>query len=139
MQFIHALLPIIPGRVWPMLGRSGLLELGRGGGRLSSIVGSIELVSGRFDLLLACTRLFEALVDDFVSNAAQRRSGGKASARFGNEDSTGTGVPDQSKQPQILAGVVISTPDFLAIKDIFRVGSHKTRLTVILLLLLRDC
>jgi nuclear pore complex protein Nup188 len=62
-------------------------------------VGSVELVSGRFDLLLACTRLFEALVEDFVSNAIQRRSSGvKSSARFGNDDEPmGTGVPDQSR------------------------------------------
>lgn len=103
MHFIHALLPLSPNRVWPLVARSGLLELGRGGGRLSSIVGSVELVSGRFDLLLACTRLFEALVEEFVANAVQRRSGVKSSARFGNEESAGFGVPDQVLSKALLS------------------------------------
>lgn len=103
MQFIHALLPIFPNRVWPIVARSGLLELGRGGGRLSSIVGSVELVSGHFSLLLACTRLFEALIEEFVANAVQRRSATKSSARFVNEESAGFGVPDQVLSKSLLS------------------------------------
>ena len=85
--------------MWPLISRSGLLELGRGVGRLSTIVASVELVSGRFDLLLSCMRLYEALVEDIVSKAVQRRNVEKAGARFGNEDllETGTVVLDPSK------------------------------------------
>ena len=93
MQFIHASIPVYSNRVWALLGRSGLIELGRGGGRLSTIVGSVEMVSGRFDLLLSCTHLYEALVDDFVSQAARRRDVEKSGARFGNnQEQTGMGV-----------------------------------------------
>lgn len=106
VQFIHALLPILPNRVWPLLARSGLLELGRGGGRLTTIVGSVELVSGRFDLLLACTRLFEGIVDDFVSKAVRRKNGERSSARFGNdEESSGAGVPGKSKYSVLVSRI----------------------------------
>lgn len=83
-----------------MLASSGLLDLGRGGGRLTAIVGSLEVVSGHFDLLLACSRLFEGLVDDIVSKAITRRNKERAAARFGNdEDSSGAGIPDHSTYP----------------------------------------
>jgi len=108
IQFMHALTSVTPGRVWPLVGRSGLLDLGRGGGKLASIVGSVELVSGRYSLLLSCTRLYEALVEDFVTNAVSRRSRGKSSARFGNVKATGTGISDQ-----VLSKVLLSFTRYL--------------------------
>lgn len=85
IQYLHSLLIFSPGRVWPLIGRSGLLsnERGGGGGKLSSIVGRIEVISGRYTLLVSCTRLFEALVNDFAANAIVRnRKMTTASARF---------------------------------------------------------
>jgi nuclear pore complex protein Nup188 len=112
VHYIHALTPFTPGRVWPLVGRSGLLDVGSGGSKLSSIVGSVELVSGHHDFLLSCTRLFEALVEDFMINAINRRARGKSSGRFGHEEMPGTGVPDQ-----VLSKVLLSFVRYLT--DVF--------------------
>jgi nuclear pore complex protein Nup188 len=94
IQFIHAMIPIFPGRVWPLLSRSGLLGVGQGGGQLATIVESVELLSGRYDLLFSYCRLFESLVDDFASNAIHRRRRNKSSTRFQGAEDTATGIPD---------------------------------------------
>jgi len=109
IQFIHALLPIAPGRVWPLMSRTALLGVNRGNGKLPSIVESVELLSGRYHFLISCCRLYEALVEDFASNAVRRRSQAKSSARLndGDED-VGTGVPDQ-----VLARVLLSFTRYL--------------------------
>jgi nuclear pore complex protein Nup188 len=107
VHLIHALMLVSPGRVWPLLGRSGLLGIVGGGGRLLSIVEGVELVSGRYDLLLSCSRLFESLVDDFVTNAITRRRG-KKSARFDDGEERGTGIPDH-----VLSKVVLSFTRYL--------------------------
>ncbi|KAG4434290.1 hypothetical protein IFR05_010234 [Cadophora sp. M221] len=83
VHFIHALIPLYPGRVWPLLSHSGLLDLGRGGGKLSIIVEGVELLSGRYELLISCCRLFDSLVEDFATNAIKRRSNTRPSlSRF---------------------------------------------------------
>lgn len=74
VHFIHALLPLYPARVWPLLTHSGLLDLGRGGGKLPVIVEGVELLSGKYDLLVSCCHLFESLVEDLAVNAIKRRS-----------------------------------------------------------------
>jgi nuclear pore complex protein Nup188 len=96
LHFIHAMIPISPGRVWPLMSRTALLGLNRGNGKLPSIVESVELLSGRYGFLISCCRLYESLVEDFASNAIRRRSRAKSSARLndGDED-LGTGIPDQ--------------------------------------------
>jgi nuclear pore complex protein Nup188 len=101
--FIHAILPTYPHRVWPLVGRSGLLEIGRGGGRLSSIVSNVELVSGHFEFLLACSRLFEGLVDDFLVNSVLRLSGREASTRFNATANVGGAIP-----PSVISNTLLS-------------------------------
>ncbi|RFU34596.1 hypothetical protein B7463_g1730, partial [Scytalidium lignicola] len=95
VQLIYALIPICPGRVWPLLSRSGLLDGSRDGDRISSIVDKVELVSGRYNLLLSCTHLYDSLVTDFMRRAVLRKCGSKSGARFGPNEDVGTGVPDQ--------------------------------------------
>ncbi|TVY42497.1 Nucleoporin [Lachnellula occidentalis] len=108
VHFIHALIPISPDRVWPLLSRSGLLGVARGKGTLSTIVEGVELVSGRYDFLISCARLYEALVEDIASNAIKRRSGVKASARYTDHNGVGTGVPDL-----ILSKIILSFSRYL--------------------------
>jgi nuclear pore complex protein Nup188 len=73
IQFIYALSPILPGRVWPLLARGELLDIDGGGGRLSMILGRIELVTYRYDFLISCGYLFRALVEDCVKHAVLRK------------------------------------------------------------------
>lgn len=95
VHFIHALVSISPGRVWPFLSRSGLLGVSRGSGRLPRLVESVELLTGRYDLLISCCRLFDALLDDYSYKSIRRKNAGKSSDRFQDEKDIGTGIPDQ--------------------------------------------
>lgn len=97
IQYLHALLLFSPGRVWPLIGRSGLLSNDRGAvGKLSSIVGRIEVISGRYTFLVSCTRLFEALVNDFAVNAiARNRKATTAPARFSDVEEHNVRVADK--------------------------------------------
>ncbi|KAM0170987.1 hypothetical protein ACHAPF_008554 [Botrytis cinerea] len=97
IQYLHALLLFSPGRVWPLIGRSGLLSDGRGGGgKLASIIGRVEVISGRYSFLVSCTRLFEALVNDFAVNAiARNRKVTVAPARFSEVEEHNVRVADK--------------------------------------------
>ncbi|KAE9982480.1 hypothetical protein EG328_010870 [Venturia inaequalis] len=75
VRFFHAVAVCLPGRIWPILSRSKLLELDGNGGSLAAIVTSVEMINGQYDFLIGCIRLFDALVD--------------ASLRPGREDSQG--------------------------------------------------
>ena len=92
IHFTFALLPFKPDRVWPFLGRSGLLGIGKDEGQLSAIVATQEMLLGRYDFLLGCIRLFEALVEDVVTHVVSRNAPTKAITRFGDTMSLGAGV-----------------------------------------------
>jgi nuclear pore complex protein Nup188 len=95
IQFIYALVPVLPSRVWPLLGRSKLLEIDGQGGKLSGILARIEIVSCRYDFLISCTHLFHALAQDSVRHALRRKVGSKSLVRHGSKEDQGTGVPEQ--------------------------------------------
>ncbi|KAF2709998.1 hypothetical protein K504DRAFT_404782 [Pleomassaria siparia CBS 279.74] len=89
IHFLQALIVIAPNRVWPWLSRSRLLETDGNGGSLATILIGTEMVLGRYDFLIGCIRLFQALVNDAVHNSVARRSPGKALSRL-NDDSAKT-------------------------------------------------
>ncbi|KAI9814898.1 MAG: hypothetical protein M1832_005626 [Thelocarpon impressellum] len=95
IQFIYSLIPLLPGKVWPLLARSSLLELDGRGGKLAAIIASTEIVTGHFDFLLGCIRVFGALVADAMKNAVARKAAGKAAGRFADSEDHGTGVPEK--------------------------------------------
>lgn len=92
IQFTFALLPFKPDRVWPFLGRSGLLGIGKDEGQISAVVATQEMLLGRYDFLLGCTRLFEALIEDAITGIVSRNAPAKAVTRFGDAVSLGAGV-----------------------------------------------
>lgn len=92
IQFTFALLPFKPDRVWPFLGRSGLLGIGKDQGQLSAVVATQEMLLGHYDFLLGCTRLFEALIEDAITHVVSRNAPAKAVTRFGATMSLGAGV-----------------------------------------------
>ncbi|KAH7409165.1 nucleoporin-like protein [Cadophora sp. MPI-SDFR-AT-0126] len=102
VHFIHALLPLYPARVWPLLTHSGLLDLGRGSGKLPVIVEGVELLSGKYDLLISCCHLFDSLVEDFATNAIKRRSNGLpsqarlTSSLHQSSRDVSTGIPERT-------------------------------------------
>ncbi len=92
IQFTFALLPFKPDRVWPFLGRSGLLGIGKDEDQLSAVVATQEMFLGRYDFLLGCIRLFEALIEDAVTHVVSRNAPLKVVTRFGDNVSLGAGV-----------------------------------------------
>ena len=94
IEFTHALLIVLPGRVWPFLARSGLVSLDGKESRLSAVVSSFEIPSGRYGFLQGCIRVFDALIDDVLKHAVSRKTGTKALARFEEQDTIGAGTSD---------------------------------------------
>lgn len=103
VQFIYSLTLVAPARVWPLLGRSGFLDNSRGSGKLPSIIGGVEIVSGRYELLISCARLYEALIEDFVATTVKRRSTVKVATRFSSGEVSRIAVPDQTISKVILS------------------------------------
>ena len=102
IQFANALLLLMRDRVWPFLGRSGLLGIGQEESQLSWVV-SQEMAVSRYDFLLGCVRLYEALIEDTVSHGVSRKIPVKALARFGSTDSLGSGVSHITMQNVLLS------------------------------------
>ena len=92
IQFSHALLPVMPDRVWPFLGRSSLLGKDGMGSQLNTIVTSFEMASGRYDFLMGCVRLFDALLDDSIAHAVSHRIPTTTIKRFADTERLGTGI-----------------------------------------------
>ncbi|KAL6715481.1 hypothetical protein ACLMJK_006442 [Lecanora helva] len=101
-HFTFALLQVMPDRVWPFLGRSGLLGIGQDESQLRSIVATQEMITGRYDFLLSCIRLFESLVADVIIYGVSRKAPSKALTRFGSVISGGAGVSQTTIEKVLL-------------------------------------
>ncbi|PYH48413.1 nucleoporin [Aspergillus saccharolyticus JOP 1030-1] len=93
LRFIHALLEVLPGRVWPFLSRSGLLGTEGKGAVMTTIISAAEVTSGDYPFLLSCVRLFEAAVDDAASRAVLRRTPTNVNGKAVNAADWTAGVP----------------------------------------------
>ncbi|MCJ1389864.1 hypothetical protein MMC18_002721 [Xylographa bjoerkii] len=95
-QFTHALLALLPGRVWPFLSRSGLLGLDGSESRLAAVVAMNEITSANYEFLIACIHLYEALVEDALSHVVSRKETQRAPTRYATtgQDSLGTGITE---------------------------------------------
>ncbi|KAI9812889.1 MAG: hypothetical protein M1827_004407 [Pycnora praestabilis] len=103
IQFIHALVSISPARVWPLLARSSLLEIDGKGGKLAAVIAGTEIVSGHYDFLIGCIRLFEILVEDAIVHSVARKASSKAVTRFIYPNGLGSGVPEKIVKNVLLA------------------------------------
>ena len=102
VQFTHAILPVIPCRVWPFLGRSSLLGIDGSQSKLNAITASAEMVSGKYDFLLGCIRVFESLVEDAVAHAISHRVPTTAVTRFADADKLGTGISQLAMEKVVI-------------------------------------
>lgn len=82
IQFTHALLLVMPDRVWSFLGRSGFVGMNGVESQFATIIASVERVSGRYDFLLGCIRVYDALIDDAITSAVSRKSPTTTVKRF---------------------------------------------------------
>lgn len=103
LQFMHAVLFVRPGQVWAFLGRSGLLGVNDSESKLTAIVSSLEMVTGHYDFLLGCIRLFEGLIEDTVVHSIARKSPPGTVTRFESSESTGQGVSDNATKKVLLS------------------------------------
>ena len=103
IQFTYALLPVMPDRVWPFLGRSGLLGIGKDESQLTAIVAAQEMVLGRYDFLLGCIRLYDALIEDVIAHVVSRNAPSKAVTRFGSATTLGAGISQATMQKVLLS------------------------------------
>ena len=103
IQFTHALMPVMPDRVWPFLGRSSLLGISGGESKISAVVASTEIVTGRYDFLMGCIQVFDALVEDAVGNAIARKSPTKAITRFAGVNTLGSGISQSAMKKVLLS------------------------------------
>ena len=103
IQFVYTILPVMPDRVWPFLGRSGLLGIDGDESQLSTIVTATEMVTGQYDFLLGCVHVYERLVEDAITHAVSRKTPSKAVTRFGSETKSGTGVSQAAMRKILLA------------------------------------
>lgn len=93
LEFLDSLIHIVPGRVWPYLARSSLLERHGRGGALARILSTVEVVRGTYAFTTTCLQLFEHLVEEAVRSCALHK-GRKHSTPFVQATrvpSTGTG------------------------------------------------
>ena len=129
VQFAHALMPGMPDRVWPFLGRSSLLGINGGENKISAVVASTEMVSGRYDFLLGCIRVFDALVEDAVSHAVVRKTPSKALARFSVVSTLGAGISQTAMKKVLLRFQRIMIDVFESIKN-WRFAASEDRVEI---------
>ncbi|KAF3912933.1 hypothetical protein AA313_de0209790 [Arthrobotrys entomopaga] len=67
LRVIITLIEIVPGRIWPLLGRSSLLERNGRGGLLSKVLESVEIVQGDYTFLLTAFSMYETLLSDAIA------------------------------------------------------------------------
>lgn len=103
IQFTYSLLPLMPDRVWPFLGRSGLLGIGKDESQLTAVVATQEMVLGRYEFLLGCIRLYDALIEDVLAHVVSRKAPSKAVTRFGSATTLGSGIPQAAMQKVLLS------------------------------------
>ena len=94
IHFTHALIGVLPGRVWPFLARSGLLGVDGKESKLNAVVTNIEMIKGKYPFLLGCIRVFDALVEDALAHALSRKSRNNALTRFGDRENLGAGISE---------------------------------------------
>lgn len=78
LQFVDALIRILPGRVWPFIARSTILERHGRGGAFVNILSAVEVVRGDYEFTINCLNLFEHLVEEAVRSSVANMGGSKS-------------------------------------------------------------
>lgn len=136
IQFTHAILPVMPDRVWPFLGRSSLLGIDGSQSQLSAIVASNEMVSGHYDFLLGCIRVFEGLVENAMAHAVSHKVPTTAVSRFADTDNLGTGASQLAMEKVIISFQRIMVDVFeSAVNWKFTVPEERTEINTLICLI----
>ncbi|KAL8708652.1 MAG: hypothetical protein Q9220_006477 [cf. Caloplaca sp. 1 TL-2023] len=82
VRFAQALLPVMPDRVWPFLGRNGLVDIKDGDSLLNAVLTSPEIAPGKCKFLIRCIHLYQSLIENALSQALTRKVPDKIVTRF---------------------------------------------------------
>ncbi|KAI1811504.1 nucleoporin subcomplex protein binding to Pom34-domain-containing protein [Poronia punctata] len=130
VQFLHAILPICPGRVWSYMARCALLESQSQGGRLARLVGNLELSGVQFELLISTIHLFSDLMDSAMSSSVQRKTEPKANPRQGAPENVWLGVSEKVTA-QVTLGICQAAVDFLESSSTWRFATDLDRMILV--------
>ncbi|KAI0388689.1 nucleoporin subcomplex protein binding to Pom34-domain-containing protein [Xylariaceae sp. FL0594] len=130
VEFLHAILPISPGRVWSYLSRCSLLEGRAQGGKLARLVGDLELSSVQLELLTSAIRLFSALLDSAMSSAVQRKMEPKVNSRQRTTENVWLGLSDKVTA-QVTLAISHATVDMLESSSTWRFPTDLDRMILI--------
>ncbi|KAI0430464.1 nucleoporin subcomplex protein binding to Pom34-domain-containing protein [Xylaria sp. FL1042] len=130
VQFLHAILPICPGRVWSYMAKCTLLQSQSQGGRLVRIIGNLDLSDIQFDLLVSTVRLFSDLVDSAMTSSVRRKTDIKTNPRRHSADNVWLGVSDKIIA-QITLAISQASVDFLESLSTWRFATDWDRMTLI--------
>ncbi|KAI0834993.1 nucleoporin subcomplex protein binding to Pom34-domain-containing protein [Hypoxylon sp. FL0890] len=130
LQFLHAVLPICPGRVWSYMSRCTILSNQGQGGRLARLVGSLDLSDVRFEVLMSAVRLFSSLVDSAMSSSVRRKTSIKTNGRQKQNYDIWLGVSDKIVT-QISLSIVRAAMDVLESSSTWRFASDLDRMVLV--------
>ncbi|KAI0194481.1 nucleoporin subcomplex protein binding to Pom34-domain-containing protein [Xylaria flabelliformis] len=130
VQFLHAILPICPGRVWSYMAKCTLLQNQSQGGRLSRIIGNLDLSEVQFELLISTIRLFSDLVDSAMTSSVRRKTDLKANHRQRTVENVWLGVSDKIIT-QITLAISQAVVDFLESLSTWRFATDLDRMVLI--------
>ncbi|KAI1393250.1 nucleoporin subcomplex protein binding to Pom34-domain-containing protein [Hypoxylon trugodes] len=130
LQFLHAVLPICPGRVWSYMSRCTILSNQGQGGRLAKLVGNLDLSDVRFEVLMSAVRLFSSLIDSAMNSSVRRKTSMKTNPRQKQSYDIWLGVSDKIVT-QISSSIVRAAMDILESSSTWRFSSDLDRMILV--------
>lgn len=102
LNFIKALLKVLPNRVWPFLSRSSLIGSEGKSGIMTSIISALEIPTGEYPFLLGCIDLVDAVIEDAASRAVLRKSPGSVASKTSIASDWSAGIPSHAMRTILL-------------------------------------
>ncbi|KAI0199594.1 nucleoporin subcomplex protein binding to Pom34-domain-containing protein [Astrocystis sublimbata] len=130
VQFLHAILPICPGRVWSYMAKCTLLPSQSQGGRLPRLIGNLDLSEAQFDLLISTIRLFSELISSAMTSSIRRKTDVKANHRQRPIENVWLGVSDKNIM-QITLAISQAAVDFLESSSTWKFASDLDRMILV--------
>jgi nuclear pore complex protein Nup188 len=130
VQFLDAILPLCPGRVWSYIGRCAILSTESRAGRLPRLVGTLELSGEQYGLLVSAVRLFSNLVDSAMDSSVQRKAAPKSPSRQKSNENVWLGVSDKLIT-QVTSAISQACVDVLESSSTWRFPSELQRTILI--------
>ena len=102
IDFLIAILPLCPGRVWSYMARCQLLNTDASAGRLCILTGTSDVVAERFNFLMLSVRFLSSLVQNAMTSSVQRKVAAKPAAPTGrsgqhrSDDNVWLGASDKT-------------------------------------------